>query len=126
MGNSNMPFRFLCLAAVIAFVAASPRVTLEGDITAPSSWSLEGPAAAEMETSVYFFLKHPAGAEEKLEETLLAVSDPKSPSYGQHLSHDELRAMMFDPKASATLSSWLESHNVTEVAPTIVGDMVKV
>ena len=47
----------LTMQAVIAFVAASPRVTLEGDITAPSSWSLEGPAAAEMETSVYFFLK---------------------------------------------------------------------
>jgi tripeptidyl-peptidase-1 len=118
--------KLLCLTAVVAVVAASPRITLEGAITAPSSWTLEGPAAPEQTTSVYFFLTHPAGAEAKLEETLLSVSDPKSPSYGQHLNHDELRALMFDPAAAETLNSWLQSHNVTQVEPTIVGDMVKV
>jgi len=104
---------------------SSARIQLESPISVPGSWTLTGPAEPEQTTSVYFFLSHPTGSVQKLEETLLAVSDPRSPSYGKHLSNDELRAMMFNPEADATLHAWLATHNVTETSPTLVGDMVK-
>jgi len=117
--------RTLVFLALVAISSANPRVSLEPEIRAPASWTLAGPAPVDGDTTVYFFLKHPIGAEARLEKTLLAVSDPRSTEYGKHLSNEELRSMMLAPEHDTTLRGWLASHNVSEVSSTLVGDLVQ-
>jgi len=92
---------------------------------APGGWKLQGPASPSDKVTLYFFLQHGAGAEAKLESELMAVSDPRSPRYGQHLSQADLKSFLFVPEHSATLHQWLAENNVVEVEPTVVGDLVK-
>jgi tripeptidyl-peptidase-1 len=112
----------------VAFAVALPsttRVALEGPVTAPSQWTLAGPATPEEKTTLHFFLKHADGAEATLESELMAVSDPKSPRYGQHLSTAQLRELLFVPAHNEAVMTWLAHHNVTEFASTIVGDLIQ-
>ena len=49
----------------------------------------------------------------ELEETLLEVSDPASPRYGQWLALEEVDALVAPASASVTaVTSWLASHNI--------------
>lgn len=117
----------ICALAALSLAAA--RVQLEGDISAPKTWTLQTASPeSNDETTVYFFLRHKTGSEEQLEQILLDVSDPRSSRYGQHLSNEALRDLMTSPEASDTVTSWLSSHNVTQEAikPTLVGDLLQV
>ena len=48
-----------------------------------------------------------------LEHTVLAVSDPDSPRYGQHLSRDDVDAIIA-PRAEdiAVVLKWLQEHGI--------------
>eukprot|EP01098_Paradermamoeba_levis_P014139 TRINITY_DN6651_c0_g1_i2.p1 TRINITY_DN6651_c0_g1~~TRINITY_DN6651_c0_g1_i2.p1 ORF type:complete len:124 (+),score=36.39 TRINITY_DN6651_c0_g1_i2:179-550(+) len=49
----------------------------------------------------------------KLEELFWAVSDPKSPQYGQYLSLDELTTLIAPEQQSLDqIESWLADHDV--------------
>ena len=50
---------------------------------------------------------------QKLETTLLAVSDPASTSYGEHLTHDEVHQMTANPAASQAVKDWSNAHGLT-------------
>jgi hypothetical protein len=105
---------------------ATTRVALEPEpARIPAAWKLAGPAQPEDPITLYFFLEHPSGAEAQLEAELMAVSDPRNPRYGKHLSFETLKERLFVPAHSATLSAWLAEHNVTDITPTAVGDMVQ-
>ena len=120
------------LAAVAAAVAAThdytSRVLIEPEIALSSSWTLKGPAAANEETSVFFFLKHLDDSGKQLEMVLNSVSDPRSPSYGKHLSNDDLKALLLSKKNVDTLTAWLSAEGVSDenISVTLVGDLVKV
>ena len=51
---------------------------------------------------------------EQLSRLVLRVSDPDSPSYGQHLTHDQVHAMTANPKAAAAVRLWAASHDDIE------------
>lgn len=110
----------LCATAIYA------RVELERSV-APDAWEVHDTAPApEEETTVYIFLKHPEGSEERLEQVLMEVSDPRSPTYGKHLTDKDLREFMFAEEHSAKVHAFLAAHNVTQISPTLVGDMLQV
>jgi len=116
----------LALAAVVVALPSTTRVALESPISvAPEGWTNVGAASPEDSLTVYFFLNHPDGAEAQLTEELMAVSDPRSPRYGQHLSFEELRALMFKAEHAQTLGAWFAEHGVTQYEATSVGDMVQ-
>jgi tripeptidyl-peptidase-1 len=47
---------------------------------------------------------------------LLDVSTPDHPSYGKHLEGHEIKAMLAPTKkASSSVVSWLQDHNVTAI-----------
>jgi len=119
-------FVALALVALASSFPSGTRVSLEAPVTAaPEGWKLLGAAAPEDTLKVYFFLNHPDGAEDQLTEELMAVSDPRSPRYGKHLSFEELRALLFKQEHADVLNVWLRGHGVADVKATEVGDMVE-
>merc|ERR1711981_852828 len=100
--------------------------TLMEEQAPPQQWAMEGPPQPEDKLQLYVFLKHPEGAEETLERTLAAVSDPRSPDYGKHMTLPQLRSLLFAPEHHSVVNSWFQEHNVTEVEPTEIGDMISI
>lgn len=62
------------------------------DKTTIKSWRVEGPASATHMLEVAFFIKQQRTAE--LFAVLEAVSDPKSKTYGQHLTNEAIHGMV--------------------------------
>jgi len=62
----------------------------------------------------------------ELEETLLEVSDPASPRYGQWLALEEVDALVAPASASVTaVTNWLASHNIQAEKVTSNGDFIR-
>ncbi len=60
-----------------------------------------------------------------VQATLLAVSDPDSPRYGQHLSNAEVHALVAPtPECAAVVASFLSSSGIDGDAVTPNGDFV--
>merc|ERR1711937_760817 len=99
---SKMLFRVAICVVMFAFLAEAlpsiefrTRVSLEPVARVPAGWTLQSPAAPDENVTLYFFLRHAPGAEAKLTSELMAVSDPRSSRYGQHLTNEELRSLLF-------------------------------
>lgn len=111
---------FLCLAVVAAKPTAEdvfgPDLTsLESDhlLHIPTGWRLVGDADPKDAMRLVFALKQ--RDPKKLEETLYKVSDPSSPSYGQHLSLSALRDLVAPVEDTVrTVGLWLRTHGVTD------------
>lgn len=78
--------------------------------------------------TVHLLLRHSDLAIQELERALMAVSDPRSETYGRHLSLEELSALLsLDASHSESVRSWLGSEaGVLEVTPNKIGDVVAV
>lgn len=78
--------------------------------------------------TVHLMLRHSPADVEELERTLVAVSDPRSAQYGQHLSLEQLRELI--PVAEShklAVNDWLaDEAGVHEVQPNHEGDIVAV
>mmetsp|Transcript_46550 Transcript_46550/g.81983 ORF Transcript_46550/g.81983 Transcript_46550/m.81983 type:complete len:651 (-) Transcript_46550:338-2290(-) len=73
-----------------------------------------------------FMLRHSKEQLAKFEETLLAVSTPGDPRYGQHLSRAEVAEELPPiPGGQEAVISWLSYHGVSEVLVGPTGDMVE-
>ena len=80
-------FAIAALALPQALVAPEPAVT---DI--PSGWSVIGESPKDARIELNFAVKQ--RNLQSLHDTLLSVSDPKSPSYGEHLSNEAVHALI--------------------------------
>merc|ERR1712168_467124 len=110
----------LCLAVVTAKpttedVFGPDLSTLESDHVPhiPSGWRLIGDAAPKDSMKIVLALKQKDP--KKLESTLYKVSDPSSPTYGQHLSLSALRDLVMPTEDTVrTVGLWLRAHGVTD------------
>lgn len=68
-------------------------------------------ASPDAQHSCTIHLKNPG--REKLEEILHQVSDPKSPSYGKHLSKAEMDQITANPDGVAAMGHYLDSFGIS-------------
>ncbi|KAF7976380.1 hypothetical protein HWV62_6953 [Athelia sp. TMB] len=77
----------------------------------PSGWELQGPAPEEHLINLRIGLK-----QDKLDDliaSLYEVSQPQHPKYGQHLSVEEVNALVAPhPDTLDLVNAWLEHHDV--------------
>ena len=112
--------RMMASALLVAGVAAfsEPRMGMEKDVERHSStlgWRLGARCASSEEVEYTFMLSHTDAQIRTLHETLMAVSDPDSASYGHHLTRDEVARIVELPGAVSAVGSWLRAagHSLT-------------
>lgn len=63
---------------------------------------------------------------DKLESVLISVSDPKSPTYGKHLSKQEVDTLLAPSAEAVTVvKQWLENHGVEATSVTANSDFIR-
>lgn len=110
----------LCLLPLLCH---SELVGMEAPIEVPDGWTLTGPAKPEGLIELTFAVKQQQLGE--LHDVLMRVSDPRSPSYGMHLSNEEVHHLVApkDEHISAVMN-FLKSHGVEGKQATPNGDQV--
>lgn len=117
---------FLAAAALFASAAsASPRVELEAGPRALKGWTRTGRASAGERIELIFAVKQQNLAQ--LEQVFHAVSDPRNPAYGAHLSNDAVHALVApDADDLAAVRGFLASHGLRASSRTPNADMLSV
>ncbi|KAA1474737.1 family S53 protease [Dentipellis sp. KUC8613] len=107
----------LVLASLVSVACATPFVARTMHVherrdNVPSGYVEDGPAPADHVLSLRLALaQNDFGA---LENKLYAVSTPGNAEYGQHLSKEEVEALVAPSSDSlSAVKSWLSSHNVS-------------
>ncbi|CEJ86547.1 hypothetical protein VHEMI04137 [[Torrubiella] hemipterigena] len=106
----------LLLPALVATLAmASPlntqMVTKQSLENLPLGWELKSAAPSDMTIDMHIGLKEENIA--KLEQIAYAVSNPDDPSYGKHLSKQEIDTMTAPTKQTVdAVTKWLNAHGV--------------
>jgi len=96
---------------------------MESPITVPEGWSIAGPAQSDGLIELTFAVKQQRLQE--LHDVLMSVSDPRSPSYGEHLSNDEVHKLTAPkPEHLAAVENFLKSHGVEGKHATPNGDQI--
>lgn len=104
----------------------APRVLLEPEVAparASDDWRLARFARPDEYITPLFMLRHDEQRIATLEETLMAVSDPSSTKYGQHLTSTQTHALLEPPDGNAArVISWLRraGANVTVASPDLL------
>jgi tripeptidyl-peptidase-1 len=118
----------LLATASVDALPAGQRVELEPGLRygATQSWEALRPSSSEDTIEVVIQLRHDAATLAALEQTFWAVSEPSSPSYGEHLTQAEI-ATRFGPVdgAADTVTSWLREAGVQTFKVSATGDMVE-
>ena len=102
------------------------RVPMEGSAfdAASSPWAMTNFKAPRADLVELTFMVKQQNVDE-LEKTLLAVSDPASPSYGRHLSNAAVHELVKPRDASIeAVKSFIASHGAQPVMATPNGDMI--
>lgn len=115
--------------AVIAGLASLSAAAQEGYQlfeklrTVPAEWRKVGVPRSDTRMRFRVALKSPG--RDVLEQTLIEISTPSHPKYGQHLSRQELKRMT-QPEASATSAvlAWLDDAGVRGADIADDGDMI--
>jgi tripeptidyl-peptidase-1 len=106
------------------------RVTLEpGKYAQPNvRWTREPtPPARNASMALNFMLKHEASDVQRLEKTLLAVSDPDSPRYGQFLTLEEVDSMIpISAKKHKAVEALLAQAPEAKMSKNLNGDIYEV
>lgn len=91
----------------------------------PTAWTNTGPAPALEKIHLQIGLRQQnKGA---IEQHLLEISDPSHHRYGQHMSSEEVDAVIAPSTESVDLvSSWLEEHGIADATFTSAKDWVHV
>lgn len=114
MSRSTLLVAAAVLVATACLASASPfgaRVVKETWGTAPTRWA-RGPRVQPSTPVELIFAVKQTNLEE-LESTLVAVSDPDSPRYGQHLSAEEVDNLVAPrPADILTVLMWLKEQGV--------------
>jgi tripeptidyl-peptidase-1 len=114
------------LLAAGASAAPSPAMLVKESVAAPRGWVRRGDVPAGTTIPLSFALKQRGAAE--LEAALLAVSDPASARYGQHLTRDDVAALLAPaPEAQQAVRRWMASHGIEEdvEARSYAGDWIR-
>ena len=94
---------------------------------ATAGWAVGDPAPADAGLHLQFFVRQPLAGKQALESTLMAVSEPDSPSYGAHLSNEAVHALVAPaPSSIAAVMGFLRDHGVVGVAATPNSDIIEV
>ena len=106
----KIAFASVFSAALVALASAHGK---DGNPRLPSGWREAGMTPRGTKVELVFAVKQRNLAQ--LEETFLAVSDPLSSSYGQHLSNERVHQMIAPSQESVgAVVSFLDSHGVQE------------
>ena len=100
----------LALLATGATAFSEARVGIEKDVERHSSalgWRLGARCALSTQIEYTFMLSHTDAQIRTLHETLMAVSDPDSASYGHHLTRDEVARIVELPGSIDAVGGWL-------------------
>mmetsp|Transcript_39603 Transcript_39603/g.93323 ORF Transcript_39603/g.93323 Transcript_39603/m.93323 type:complete len:582 (-) Transcript_39603:209-1954(-) len=113
---------------VLPIATSSPGDLIEIESAAiedvPTGWTVQGRAPAEHMLELTFAVKQ--SHLEDLQDTLLRVSDPNSPDYGQHLSNDEVQALVAPAVEDvARITAYLDAHGVAAEAATPNKDLLR-
>ena len=100
------------LVLAITSVQAAPSVILEQTKGIPPGWSFQGNASASDKITLFVALKEP-GLDE-LKAKLNQRQNPAHPSFGRHLSRNEV-IQHRKPADPAAVSAWLEANGIREV-----------
>uniref|UniRef100_A0A7S4S9L0 subtilisin n=1 Tax=Alexandrium monilatum TaxID=311494 RepID=A0A7S4S9L0_9DINO len=114
----------LLAAALAAAQPAAETRVVEGPLAAtPRAWRNAGPAERGETLELSFFVRQQGLAE--LERTLLRVSSPSSPEYGQHLRNEEVQRLTA-PRAEhlEAVEAFLRGHGLDPRRATPNGDIV--
>ncbi|KAJ6440055.1 tripeptidyl peptidase SED3 [Purpureocillium lavendulum] len=104
------------LPLLAAVAAATPLMNLEMVTKqalkkAPSGWEFKGAAPADLKINMHISMKEQNM--DKLQQRLLAMSDPAHADYGKHMSKADVEALTAPPTARvAAVRQWLASHGV--------------
>ncbi|TCD70006.1 hypothetical protein EIP91_005256 [Steccherinum ochraceum] len=118
---------FAALAAAIPSHSYPHIHQLKESISSPDGWVQNGRAPRDAIIELRIVL--PQSNWEELERHLYEVSDPMHSRYGQHLSVDEVNALLAPHQDSTTaVDEWLATHGFTEadVSRSPAKDWVKV
>ncbi|KXT05292.1 hypothetical protein AC578_10950 [Pseudocercospora eumusae] len=89
----------------------------------PRSWTKLGPASKRDTLQLAIGLKQQN--EGLIEQHLMEVSDPGHERYGQHLSHDEVKAIVAPSNETLeAVQSWLSDHGITDWIHNDAKDMI--
>lgn len=89
----------------------------------PRSWTKIGPASKRDTLQLAIGLKQQN--EGVIEQHLMEVSDPEHERYGQHLSHEEVNAIVApSEEALEAVQSWLADHGITDWVHNHAKDMI--
>lgn len=106
------------------FADAAPRVAFDDTLGAQSGpWKKAEKAAPTDFIPLVFAVKQNT---DNLEATLMKVADPASPSYGEHLTFEEVGAMFTDPERSAAVHEFLNGFDIAERTSTPHGEYIEV
>lgn len=117
---------FLAAASLMSVSVSAGSVSMESEATletlgVPLGWQQQGRAPAGQLLEMVFAVKQTNL--QQLEATLLDVSDPDSPRYGQHLSNAEVHDLVAPSAAcKATVAEFLQGTDAVEASPN--GDFV--
>jgi len=118
------------LLALVGFATCAPhptaRVELEPERTTPPlSWVKVGPAPPNHPLTLTLAVKLRNSV--KLKELTLAVSEPESPQYGQHVSISDLKSLVGPTEATLSkIRAWLNANDISAINPTEIGHFVQV
>lgn len=121
--------KIVILFFVVCSLAYAQRVVLESEASSgtrglPLGWSSIRRSPHQQGLQLMFALKQTHLAE--LESTLMRVSDPDSEQYGQHLSNEEVHALVAPDDAHiAAVKNFLKKHGITAICLTPNCDMVQ-
>ena len=91
-----------------------------------TNW-MSNAVSMDAKLTVFFMMKHNPRDVKQLEEKLLAVSDPRSAEYGNHLSTEEVAQMLpITDSALDSVTSFLAIHGVSDFSVNKYRDMVEV
>lgn len=104
--------RNIFLTAALAALGQCGSTVFESVPSKPRGWTRLGDASADQPLRLRIALQQPN--EELFERTLYEVSDPSHARYGQHLSRDELSALLA-PRAESTAAvlNWLRGAGIS-------------
>ena len=112
---------------LVASAAPHPLVSLEPDVptSIPEGWRIVGRADPNERLELTFAVKQTNLRE--LHDTLMAVSTPSSPRYGQHLSNERVHALVAPKPADiSTVEAFLRAGRLTTTTATPNRDLLSV
>eukprot|EP00928_Gymnodinium_smaydae_P041914 TRINITY_DN28301_c0_g1_i1.p1 TRINITY_DN28301_c0_g1~~TRINITY_DN28301_c0_g1_i1.p1 ORF type:complete len:594 (+),score=97.96 TRINITY_DN28301_c0_g1_i1:150-1784(+) len=98
---------------------------MESTLDVPEGWSISGPALPHASIEITFAVKQQNL--QKLHDELMRVSDPDSPSYGDHLTNEEVNALTAPRREHhAAVMDFLSAHGLAGKNATPNGDQIVV